>query len=82
MVVTLGHWVNKYNVREKPTVILCIYINRHAGTPDKNSENKNIVVHTSNMVVIIYCYIGFEDEVTTWYYSKQLIEVVNTYDLA
>ena len=33
------------------------------------------------MVVIIYCYIGCEDEVTTWYYSTQLVEVVNTYDL-
>ena len=33
------------------------------------------------MVVIIDCYIGCEDEVTTWYYSTQLIEVVNTYDL-
>ena len=34
------------------------------------------------MVVIIYCYrIGCEDEVTTWYNSTQLIEVVNTYDL-
>ena len=29
------------------------------------------------MVVIIYC----KDEVTTWYCSTQLIEVVNTYDL-
>ena len=33
------------------------------------------------MVVIINCYIGCEDEVTTWYYSTQLIEVVNAYDL-
>ena len=29
MVVTLGQ---QYNVREKPTVILYTYINRHAGT--------------------------------------------------
>ena len=33
------------------------------------------------MVVIIYCYIGCEDEVITWYYSTHLIEVVNTCDL-
>ena len=34
------------------------------------------------MVVIIYCYIGCEDKSTTWYYySTQLIEVVDTYDL-
>ena len=33
------------------------------------------------MAVVIYCYIGCEDEVTTWYYSTQLKEVVNTYDL-
>ena len=43
MVVTLGQ---QYNIGEKPTVIiLYTYINRHAETPDKNSENKNIVVH-------------------------------------
>ena len=38
---------------------------------------------SSNMVEIIYCYIGCGDEVTQWYYSSstQLIEVVNTYDL-
>ena len=33
MVVTLGQ---QYNTGEKPTVILYTYINRHAGTPDKN----------------------------------------------
>ena len=33
------------------------------------------------MAVITYCCIGCEDEVTTWYYSTQLIELVNTYDL-
>ena len=32
MVVTLGQ---QYNVEEKPTVILYTYINRHAGTPNK-----------------------------------------------
>ena len=32
MEITLGQ---QYNVREKPTVILYTYINRHAGTPEK-----------------------------------------------
>ena len=56
MIVTLGQ---QYNIGEKSIVILYTYINRHAGTPEKQ-RNK-----TSNMVVIIYCYIGCEDEVTT-----------------
>ena len=36
---------------------------------EKNSKNKNnVVVHlSSNMVVIIYCYIGCKDKATTWY---------------
>ena len=42
MVVTLGQ---QYNIGEKPTVILYSYINRHAGTPDKqrrqNSPSSN-----------------------------------------
>ena len=34
----------------------------------KNSKNKNNVVHlSSNRVVIIYCYIGCKDKVTTWH---------------
>ena len=33
MQITLGQ---QYNVGEKPTVILYIYINRHAGTPEKH----------------------------------------------
>ena len=33
MQITLGQL---YNVGEKPTVILYIYINRHAGTPEKH----------------------------------------------
>ena len=32
MEITLGQ---QYNVGEKPTVMLYIYINRHVGTPDK-----------------------------------------------
>ena len=33
MQITLGP---QYNVGEKPTVILYIYINRHVGTPEKH----------------------------------------------
>ena len=37
----------QYNVGEKPTVILYIYINRHAGTPeiDKNQTRDDVVHH-------------------------------------
>ena len=77
MVVTSGQ---QYNIGEKPTVILYTYINRHAGTPEKQRKQKHCST-SSNMVVIIYCYIGCEDKATTWYYSIQLIEVVNTFDL-
>ena len=36
----------QYNVREKPTVIVYTYINRHAGTPDKTQkQHRNNVVH-------------------------------------
>ena len=59
MVVTLGQ---QYNIGEKPTVILYTYINRHAGTPEKQRRQNST---SSNMVVIIYCYIGCDDEVTT-----------------
>ena len=60
MIVTLGQ---QYNIGVKPTVILYTYINRHAGTPEKQRRQKSTL---SNMVIIIYCYIiGFEDEVTT-----------------
>ena len=64
MVVTLGQ---QYNIGEKPTVILYTYINRHAGTPEKRRKQKKC--STSNMVVIIYCYIGCDDKVTinTWH---------------
>ena len=64
MVVTLGQ---QYNVGEKPTVILYTYIIAMQGH-QKNSKNKNNVVHlSSNMVVIICCYIGCKDKATTWY---------------
>ena len=75
MVVTLGQ---QYNVGEKPTFILYTYC--HAGIPEKERKQKHCST-SSNMVVIIYCYIGYEDKATTWYYSTQLIEVANTYDL-
>ena len=77
MVVLLAQ---QCNIGEKPTVILYTYINRQAGAPEKQRKQKHCSA-SSNMVVIIYCYIGCEDEVTTWYYSTHLIEVVNTYDL-
>ena len=41
MVVKLGQ---QYNVGEKPTVMLCTCINRHAGTPDEN-KTKIFLVH-------------------------------------
>ena len=77
MVIPLGQ---QYNIGEKPIVILYTYINRQAGTPEEKRK-QNHCSTSSDMVVIIFCYIGCEDEVTTWYYSTQLIEVVNTYDL-
>ena len=77
MVVPLGQ---QYNIGEKPTVILYTYINCQAGTPEKQPKQKHCST-SSNMGVIIYCYIGCEDEVTTWYYSTQSIEMVNTYSV-
>ena len=41
MEITLGQ---QCNVGEKPTVILYTYINRHAGTPGKNSKIKTETV--------------------------------------
>ena len=63
MVVTSGQ---QYNVGEKPTVILYTYINRHPGTPEKQQKQKQCS-KSSNMVVIIYCYIGYKDKATTKY---------------
>ena len=53
MEITLGQ---QYNVGEKPTVILYIYINRHAGTPEKTvkTNNKKCSSTPSHMVVVIY----------------------------
>ena len=63
MVVTLGQ---QHNVVEKPAVILYTYINRHAGTPEKQQKQKQCST-LSNMVVIIYCYIGCKHKATTGY---------------
>ena len=66
MLVTLGQ---QYNVGEKPTVILFTYIlNNHlAGTPEKQQKQKQCSA-SSNMVEIIYCYIGCKDNAAiTWY---------------
>ena len=53
MVVT---WGQQYNIGEKPTVILYSYINRHAGTPEKqrrqnstssnNKDESNTIIET------------------------------------
>ena len=49
MQITLGQ---QYNVGEKPTVILYIYINRHVD--QKNIKNKRQCSTPSHMVVVIY----------------------------
>ena len=49
MQITLGQ---QYNVGEKPTVILYIYINRHVGTPE-NIKNKRQCSTPSHMVVVV-----------------------------
>ena len=58
----------QYNVGEKPTVILYTYINRYAGTQKKPVKTKQRQCSTpSNIVVIIYYYIGCKYKATTWY---------------
>ena len=51
MVVTFGQ---QYIIGEKPTVILYTYINRHAGTPEKqrrqNSTSSNIIMYNNNNI--------------------------------
>ena len=66
MEITLGQ---QYNVGEKPTVILYTYINRHAGTPEKNVKTKQRLICStpSHMVVITYLYMGYKYKATTWY---------------
>ena len=51
MQITLGQ---QYNVGEKPTVILYIYINRHAETPKTLKANQRQCSTPSHMVVVIY----------------------------
>ena len=62
MVVILGQ---KYNIGEKPTVMLYTHINRHAGTPEKQRKSKKVI--KTWYIVKIYCYIGCEDKVTSLY---------------
>ena len=50
MQITSGQ---QYNVGEKPTVILYIYINRHVGTPEKTLKTRQCNT-PSHMVVVIY----------------------------
>ena len=49
----------QYNVGEKPTVILYIYINRHAGTPKKHSTSLlfggNALSFGANFFYFCYC---------------------------
>ena len=48
MQITLAQ---QYSVGEKPTVILYIYINRHAGTPEKyEKQTRDNVVHLGGAV--------------------------------
>ena len=66
MEITLGQ---QYNVGQKPTVILYIYIiSHHAGRAEKTVKTKQRKCSTpSHMVVIIYHYMGYKYEATTWY---------------
>ena len=54
MVVTLGQ---QYDIGEKPTVILYTYINRHAGTPEKQrrqNSTSNIIIYNNKNIGYIY----------------------------
>ena len=59
MQITSGQ---QYNVGEKPTVILYIYINRHVGTPEKHKKQDTITHGSSNIH-----YKGCKYKATTWY---------------
>ena len=65
MEITLGQ---QYNVREKPTVILYTYIKLIAMQGhQKDSKNKTETMYcstSSNMVVIIYYYVGCKYKAT------------------
>ena len=66
MQITLGQ---QYNAGEKPIVILYIYINRHAGTPEKHFFFKQRQcstpshIHGSSNIH----YKGYKYKATTWY---------------
>ena len=51
MQITLGP---QYNVGEKPTVILYIYINRHAGTPEKALKTNQRQCSTPSHMAVVY----------------------------
>ena len=50
IVVTLGQ---QYNVREKPTVVLYTYINRHAGTPNKTKTKETMSLDYTTQFVTL-----------------------------
>ena len=70
MVVTLGQ---QCNTGEKPTVMLYTYINRHAGTPDKN-KTKTFLEHRK------YIYIG-SILINRSFYSRGGLPVLNRLDI-
>ena len=70
MQITLGQQYN--NVGEKPTVILYIYINRHAKTLKTNQRQCSppshmVVTHQSHISSSIHYYKGYKYKATTWY---------------
>ena len=54
MTVTLGQ---QYNIGEKPTVILYTYINRHAGTPEKQRRHCCYSSSISSVVLVVVFYL-------------------------
>ena len=62
MVVTFGQ---QYNVGEKPTVILYMYINRQAGTPNKTKTKDTMSLDYNSI-----CYIGSKNG---WVSIKEMI---------
>ena len=66
MEITLGQ---QYDVGENPTVILYTYFNCHAGTSEKqeNQNRDNVCSAPSQMVVMIYYYIGYKYKATFFF---------------
>ena len=56
MQLTLGP---QYNVGEKPTVILYIYINRHVGTPEKHWYTEKEAITSTPPTKKVYAFIFF-----------------------